>query len=100
VNRVKSKAGDATRSSLLEYSLLGYSFLGWKKPRIRCSKETIKHFKHRIRQLTRGQCREPLEWNLKELDTFIRGWMGHFRLVETQRVLKDLDSWIRSRLRM
>lgn len=26
--------------------------------------------------------------------------MGYFRLVETQGVLKDLDSWIRSRLRM
>lgn len=95
VNREKSKVGDATRSSLL-----GYSFIGWKTPRIRCSKETIKRFKFRIRQLTRGHRREPLEWKLKELDTFIRGWMGYFRLVETQRLLKDLDSWIRSRLRM
>jgi RNA-directed DNA polymerase len=92
---MKSKVGDATNSSLL-----GYSFIGWKNPRIRCSKETIKRFKHRIRKLTRGHRREPLEWKLKELDTFIHGWMGYFRLLENQGVLKALDSWIRSRLCM
>lgn len=95
VNTEKSKAGDATRSSLL-----GYSFLGWKKPRIRCSKETIKRFKHRIRQLTRGHRREPMEWKLEQLDTYIRGWMSYFRLTETKALLKKLDSWVRARLRM
>lgn len=95
VNREKSKVGDATRSALL-----GYSFIGWKQPRIRCSTETIKRFKHRVRQLTKGHNREPLEWKLEKLDVYLRGWMSYFRLTQTQRLLKDLDSWIRSRLRM
>ena len=29
---------------------------------------------------------------------FSRGWIGYFRLVETPRVLEDLDGWIRRRL--
>jgi len=95
VNRGKSKVGCATRSSLL-----GYSFIGLKSPRIRCSNETINRFKHRVRQLTRGHKREPIEWKLKALDTYIRGWMGYFRLTQTKRKLADLDSWIRTRLRM
>lgn len=95
VNQEKSKVGDATRSSLL-----GYSFIGWKEPKIRCSNEAIKRFKNCIRQLTKGHRREPMEWKLKKLDTFIRGWVGYFKLTETRRKLANLDSWIRSRLRM
>lgn len=95
VNKEKSKTGDASRSSFL-----GYSFIGWKNPRIRCSNEAIKRFKHRIRELTKGHRREPIERKLKFLDTYIRGWSGYFRLVETKRKIADLDSWIRSRLRM
>jgi RNA-directed DNA polymerase len=52
VNMIKSKVGATTRSSLL-----GYSFIGGKTTRIRCSKETIKRFKFRIRQVTRGHRR-------------------------------------------
>jgi group II intron reverse transcriptase/maturase len=95
VNKEKSKYGDAWRSSLL-----GYSFIGSKQPRIRCSNETINRFKYRIRQITRGHRREAIECKLNQLDIFIRGWMGYFRLTETLRKLSNLDSWIRSRLRM
>lgn len=95
VNREKSKVGDATRSSLL-----GYSFIGWKSPRIRCSNEAIQRFKHRIRLMTKGHRREPLKWKLKSLDTFIRGWMSYFRLTTTKRKMANLDSWVRNRLRM
>jgi group II intron reverse transcriptase/maturase len=95
VNKEKSRVGDITRTNFL-----GYSFVGWQHPRIRCSNETIKRFKHRIRQLTRGHKREALEVKLKALDIYIRGWMSYFRLTQTRRKLQDLDSWIRSRLRM
>ena len=88
VNKEKSKVGDATGSSLL-----GYSF-------IRCSNEATKRFKNRIRQLTKGHRREPMEWKLKKLDIFIRGWFSYFKLTETRRKLANLDSWIRTRLRM
>lgn len=95
VNTDKSKVSDISRSSIL-----GYSFIGWKEPRIRCSNETIKRFKARIKQLTRGHKRERVENKIKDLDIFIRGWMGYFRLTQTKRKLEDLDSWIRTRLRM
>jgi len=95
INKEKSKVGHITRSSLL-----GYSFIGWKSPRIRCSNETIAKFKHRIRQLTRGHHRAPIQQRLEEIDLYIRGWIGYFRLVQTKSKMKNLDAWIRSRLRM
>ncbi|WP_415843759.1 hypothetical protein, partial [Vreelandella rituensis] len=39
-------------------------------PRIRCSNETIKRFKRRIRQLTRGHDREAIDMKLARLDRY------------------------------
>jgi len=95
VNRSKSRVVAASRSSFL-----GYGFLGMANPRIRCSTETVKRFKKRVRQLTRGHDRESIEVKLARLDKYLRGWTSYFRLAETRRLFADLDSWIRSRLRM
>lgn len=95
VNRKKSSVRSITRSQFL-----GYSFHGSREPRIRCGTESIKRFKRRIRQLTRGHHRQSMSIRLKILDRYIRGWVSYFRLTQTERLFKDMDSWIRSRLRM
>ncbi|MBW1732497.1 MAG: hypothetical protein JRJ75_16725 [Deltaproteobacteria bacterium] len=33
------------------------------------------------------------------LITYLRGWLGYYRLIETPTVFRDIDSWIRRRLR-
>ena len=35
-----------------------------------------------------------------ELRSYLTGWKQYFQLAETPRVLRDLDEWIRHRLRM
>lgn len=95
VNRKKSSVGSITRSQFL-----GYSFYGTRQPRIRCGTESIQRFKRRIRGLTRGHHRQSMGIRLRALDRYIRGWVSYFRLTHTERLFKDLDSWIRSRLRM
>lgn len=95
VNRDKSKVGSITRSQFL-----GYSFVGNRQPRIRCGSETIRRFKSRIRELTRGHHRQSMGLRLRALDRYIRGWVSYFRLSQTKRLFSDLDGWIRSRLRM
>jgi hypothetical protein len=35
----------------------------------------------------------------KHSPSFVRGWIGYFHLIETWTVLRDLDSWMRRRLR-
>lgn len=37
---------------------------------------------------------------LGKLNEYLVGWMGYYALTEAPSILKDLDSWIRSRLRM
>jgi RNA-directed DNA polymerase len=60
---------------------------------------SLMRFKDRIREITRRSRGIPLVQAVEELCVFLRGWIGYFRLIETLTILKDLDSWIRRRLR-
>ncbi len=40
-----------------------------------------------------------MERRLGELNTYLRGWIGYFRLADTESVIQELDEWIRRRLR-
>ncbi len=95
INTQKSAVAPAQRRKFL-----GYSFIGKKEPRVRFANQTQERFKERVRQITRGHRSQPIEERIQQLVTFTRGWINYFRLIETARLLDDLDGWIRSRLRM
>lgn len=95
VNDDKSKVGPSYKALFL-----GYSFLGKLKPKLRCSEATLKSFKEKIREITKGHRREGIEKKIERLNIYLRGWVGYFQLAETFKKLEDLDGWIRSRLRM
>jgi group II intron reverse transcriptase/maturase len=79
---------------------LGYSFLGVKAPKLRISKEAITRFKGKVKEITRGHRSQNIQDRVLGLSTYLTGWMAYFRLAETHKKFKDLDSWIRHRLRM
>lgn len=79
---------------------LGYTFLGIKNPIIRIAKQSLIKFKDRVRQITKGHRSQPLTERIQQLNIFIRGWINYYQLTKTESLLKDLDSWIRHRLRM
>jgi len=80
---------------------LGFSFIGGlkTKPRIRIAKKSVKRFKERIRQITKRNRGVSLKQVVNELNVYLRGWFGYFRLMETPSVLERLDGWIRRKLR-
>jgi len=98
--RLKVNQGKSAVAPAWRRNFLGYSYLGQKKVRIRCSLESVKRFKGNIRNLTRGHDRRSLEDRISVLNQYIRGWFGYFKLVETTNKLKGIDGWIRCRLRM
>ncbi|RYG71057.1 group II intron reverse transcriptase/maturase [Lentibacillus lipolyticus] len=80
---------------------LGFSFTSHKeKPKIRVSKESIKRFRQRIRQLTSRKKSMNMKDRIERLNRYLVGWLGYYQLAETPSILKGLDSWIRRRLRM
>ena len=80
---------------------LGFSFTVHKeKPKIRVSKESVKRFKQRIRELTSRRKSVDMERRIDKLNRYLIGWLGYYQLAETPSIFKKLDAWIRRRLRM
>ena len=53
----------------------------------------------RVRALTARRRGISIQRMVEELNRFLRGWLGYFRLAETPSRFEKLDSWIRRRLR-
>ena len=82
-----------------ERKFLGFSFTAGKQLKIKLAEKTVKAVKHRIRKITGRSRRIGLDQIVKELNIYLKGWLGYYRLIETPTTLRDLDSWIRRRLR-
>jgi group II intron reverse transcriptase/maturase len=95
VNRQKSKVDRANRVKFLGFSF--YKYRG--EVRIRVATKSLQRFRHRLRRMTRRTRSGKLEDVIREVNQYLRGWIGYFRLADTPSVFEDLDSWIRRRLR-
>jgi RNA-directed DNA polymerase len=78
---------------------LGFSFTSERKPRRRIAPKAIVRFKERIREQTRRTRGVSLTQMVKEITTYLRGWLGYFGDCQTPSVLQSLESWLRRRLR-
>ena len=55
--------------------------------------------KQRIRQITRRSCGRSLKEVAQELRRYLPGWKAYFQLAQTPGVFRELDGWLRHRLR-
>ncbi len=79
---------------------LGFSFTFHKNPKIRISQESIKRCKQRIRELTSRRKSMNMKDRIDKLNRYLVGWLGYYQLSETPTIFRNLDKWIRRRLRM
>ncbi|MFA4874098.1 MAG: group II intron reverse transcriptase/maturase [bacterium] len=94
VNGEKSAVGKASNRQFL-----GFGFTGGKTPKRRISSKAVKRFKERVRKLTRRTRGGEMKRMVSDLSVYLRGWIGYFGFCETPSVLRDLDSWVRRRMR-
>ena len=81
-------------------TFLGYTFTGGKLPnRRKIAAKSMQRFRAEVRRLTRRNWSISLEDRIERLSRYITGWRGYYGYCETSSVLRDLDSWIRRRLR-
>jgi RNA-directed DNA polymerase len=78
---------------------LGFSFTGGREPRRRIAPKAIARFKEQVREQTRRTRGVSLRQMVKELVTYLRGWLGYFGDCQTPWVLQTLETWLRRRLR-
>ena len=81
-------------------SFLGFTFTGGKSPnRRKIAPEALMRFKARVKDLTKRNQGRSLGQIIATLSRYLRGWKGYFGFCQTSAILRDLDSWIRHRLR-
>src|SRR6202051_272415 len=94
VNQAKSAVAQPRQRKFL-----GFSFTSEREPRRRIAPKAIARFKERIREQTRRTRGLSLSQMVKEITTYLRGWLGYFDDCQTPSVLQTLESWLRRRLR-
>lgn len=91
VNREKSYVA---RIGRVEF--LGYQITGGK---IGVSRKAQKKFKRQVHQLTKRNNPLSMHQIIRDLNEYVEGWVGYYRIQEFAKVFDKLDRYIRNRLR-
>jgi len=96
VNEAKSAV-----ASVFGRKFLGYSFWVAKGGVVkrRVANKPMTTFKQRVRQLTRRSGGRSMPEVVQRLRPYVLGWKAYFGLSQTPGVWRELDEWLRHRLR-
>jgi len=97
--KLKVNQGNSALARAGQRKFLGFSFPGEREPRRRIAPKAIDRFKKRIREQARRTRGISLRQMVTEIVTDLRGWLGYFADCQTPSVLRDLETWLRRRLR-
>ena len=96
VNRDKSAVGRPWQRKFL-----GFSFTSRKQTSIRVHEKSRENLRRKVKQLCRMGRGMNLEMFIQtKLNPILRGWGNYFRHADTKTFAKELDTWIRRRLRI
>jgi hypothetical protein len=89
----------------VQFEILGYRYVstyekGTKgKYQLVVSDKSWKKLKQEAKAITRKTTPHTLQERITKLKTLQRGWLNYFRMASIVGKLRDVDSWIRNRLR-
>jgi len=93
VNEAKSAVGRPWARKFLGFSFSRRGF------RLFVSEAAVQRFKGKIREITGRTRGRSIRHVVQELRQYLQGWQNYFGLCELRSAFKELDSWIRRRLR-
>lgn len=96
VNEKKTEVGPVFGRKFLGYCLRRWS---GNTVKIAVAPKALDTFKRRIRLITRRVGGQGMTQIAEQMRIYLRGWKSYFRLAQTLKIFKYLDSWIRHRLR-
>jgi len=79
------------------FVFLGFEFIAWRYKRPK--KNSLENFKDKVRKVTKRNQPWKVELIIKRLNPKIRGWANYFGHGNVKTLFRDLDKWIRMRLR-
>lgn len=96
INEAKS-----AMASAFGHKFLGYALWMAKGKEVKCkvAAKPLQNFKARVRQLTRRSGGRSMDEVVDKLRPYLRGWKAYFGMAQTPGVWRELDEWLRHRLR-
>jgi RNA-directed DNA polymerase len=89
----------------VNFSILGYSFVPTYQKGVKgqyqlvVEKSRWQQLKAKLKEVTRKTTPMTFDERVQKLKEIHRGWINNFRLASIQDKLKELDGWLRNRLR-
>ena len=80
---------------------LGFSFYNkngtWRpKPHLK----SVQKFKDKLHGYSKRSWSVSMDYRISKLNPVIRGWINYFRICDMKTLMKELDGWLRVRIRM
>jgi RNA-directed DNA polymerase len=94
---LKVNASKSGIRKLHEINFLGHGL--WGKGKLRLSKSSEQKFKEKLRQKTERNRGISLEQMVKEVNEVTRGWLNYFKSAEMLTKMKEINSWLKRRIR-
>lgn len=100
INREKSGIRKPVNFTILGFGFVPTYVKGEKgKYQLVVNEKSWKSLKQKIKTITRKTTPCTFDERIERLKELQRGWLGYFRMASIHGKLKDLDGWIRNRLR-
>jgi len=98
VNQTKSTVDRPWKLKFLGFSFYYHFKLG--EYRVRVHEKSIKRFKAKLKELTGRSNGMSMDKRLQKLKQAIQGWVNYFQIADMKTLTKNLDEWLRRRVRM
>lgn len=92
VNEQKSQVCKSSETKFLGYTIVDTGT-------ITIAEHSIKRLKSKVKELTKRNRGVKFEKVVSELEPILRGWLNYFNIAKCKRLLRNLDAWIRRKLR-
>lgn len=100
INRVKSGVRKPVNFNILGFGFVPTYVKGSRgQYQLVVCEKSWKALKAKLKSITRKTTPCTFEERISRLNEVQRGWLGYFRIASIQGKLKDLDGWLRNRLR-
>jgi len=100
INREKSGIRKPVNFEILGYKFVPTYIKGDKgKYQLVASDKSWKRLKQNLKSITRKTAPKSFNERIRQLKEVQRGWVNYFRIASIHGKLKDLDGWMRNRLR-
>jgi len=93
VNRLKSKC-----AALSECAFLGFAISA--RGKVQWTQKVLKRFKLRVKEITKRNRGQRVQYVIHELRLYANGWMNYFGISHTYSMVLALDDWMRRRVRL